>query len=93
VGANECSVYAGFSGNAVSRVVRSFHRYGLQALYKVDASQVSQIGAGFVRVTDSSIGQPEAVSKGQINDERVNLQLRLDSSSSARAFSNESPAV
>jgi DNA-binding CsgD family transcriptional regulator len=34
-------------------------------LYKVDASQVSQIGAGFVQVTDSSIGQPAAVSKGQ----------------------------
>jgi hypothetical protein len=60
---------------------------------KVDASQMSQIGAVFVRATDSSIGQLGVVSKGQINDERINLQLWFDSSGGARAFSNESPGV
>jgi hypothetical protein len=54
---------------------------------------MSQIGAVFVRATDSSIGQPGVVSKGQINDERINLQLWFDSSGGARAFSNESPGV
>jgi hypothetical protein len=56
-------------------------------------SRVSQSGAAFVRVADSSIVKQEQSRKDKINDECLDLNLRLDSSGDANALSNECSAI